>query len=305
MNQLQPNLEFIMSSLKSTSSYHHLLALISAILWGLNFVVAKEALQYFEPFTLLMLRFVIVALVIFPFFPKPPLPLKQLAAISFSFAILHLGMMFWSLAIGLDASVGVLALQMHVPFLLVMGVWFFNEKIGWRSLVGVFLAITGSMILMKTPNSIEHPFAFWLMIGSALAVATYSAQVKNIKHVNPIALIGWVAIFSIPMMLPFAWFFETNHIEMMLSANWNAFLSLLYIAIANAIIAHSLWAYLLFRHPVHKIAPVTLLVPLIGVYAGVFFLGEAISLNMIIGAILMIIGVGIIILRRPKIVQIE
>jgi O-acetylserine/cysteine efflux transporter len=43
----------------------------------------------------------------------------------------------------------------------------------------------------------------------------------------------------------------------------------------------------------------SLLVPLAGVTGGVIILKEPLSHNMILGAILMIIGTGIIVIRKP------
>ena len=113
----------------STTPYHYVLAYIVTIVWGFNFVFAKTALQYFEPFTMLTLRLLIVAILLIPFFPKPPIPLHKIVLIAFTFVILHLGTMFWSLDIGLDASVGIVALQLHTPFLLLFGTIFFKETI--------------------------------------------------------------------------------------------------------------------------------------------------------------------------------
>jgi O-acetylserine/cysteine efflux transporter len=46
--------------------------------------------------------------------------------------------------------------------------------------------------------------------------------------------------------------------------------------------------------------PFMLLVPLFGVASGIVFLGEPVTLALVGGAAITILGVGIIVLRRPK-----
>jgi O-acetylserine/cysteine efflux transporter len=279
----------------------YILALIVTLLWGFNFVFAKTAVLHFEPFTLLFIRYLIISLLLIPFFPKPPVVFKDILLLSVSFSLCHLGAMFLALKIGLNASIGIVALQTHVPFLLILGIIFFKERIGKYSICGLILAFIGSIFFFKAPKTI----GFWLMIFSAFSVAVYGAHVKKLAKVNTLALIGWIAFVSLPIMLLLSLYFESNQIGMIMSANYKVVMSLLYITIGTAIIGHSLWAYLLARNSVSAIAPITLLIPVIGVFAGVYFLGEAISMVMIIGAALVIIGAGIVLFRRPDIVETE
>src|SRR3546814_12166575 len=58
---------------------------------------------------------------------------------------------------------------------------------------------------------------------------------------------------------------------------------------------------LMRRYQMNQIMPATLLVPPFGVLSGVIFLGESLTLTLIAGGLMTIVGVGIIIIRRPKI----
>ncbi len=286
------------------SPQHYLLACVVVVLWGLNFVFSKSAATHFAPFTTLLLRFAIVSAILLPFFRKPPIPVKSIISISFVFAVLHLGLMFWSLAAGLDASVGIVAMQLHVAFSLLLGIVFFKEKVGWRSGLGVIIAIIGSVILMGTPNSINNSFSFFAMIGGAFFLSVYSLQLKAAGAINPFALTAWICLFAFPMMVPFSFWLEENQLEAVLTADLYSIGSLLYICLTS-IFAHSLWGYLLARNPIEAIAPLTLFVPVIGVFAGILLLGEVVTESIIWGTILMIIGVAFVVIRRPNIVDFE
>ncbi|MBL6785470.1 MAG: EamA family transporter [Rickettsiales bacterium] len=284
---------------------NYLLVLIVTFIWGFNFVFAKIALDYFEPFTLLALRYLVIAILLIPFYRKPPISFLNIILLSFIFSIMHLGAMFYGLKLGLNASIGVVILQTHVPFLLLLGVIFFNEKIGIRSIIGLFLSFIGSMILMNAPNSIEHKMGFWLMLISAFSVAFYGAIIKKLGKIDIVALIAWIAFISSPFMIIISLILEDGHNQLMNDISINIIFAFLYITIGSAIIGHSLWAYLLSHNPISSIAPITLLIPVIGVLGGAIILNEQIMLNMILGSILVIIGAGILIIRRPYIVESE
>lgn len=292
-----------MTHSRSLSFSHLMLALLVTLLWGFNFVFAKAGVTHFEPFTMITIRLALVALLLVPFFPKPPISLRMLIPLGFTFTVLHIGCMYMSLHLGLGSAVGIVTEQIGVPFILLLSVILFKEKIGMKSMLGVAVAMVGTYFLMEAPNSIDHPGAFMLMIASAFFWAVYSMLLKRVPEVSVFALVGWISLCGVVFMLPLAWFIDNDHLHAIATADAFVWGSLLYTAIAASIGAHGLWYYLLSHNPVHSIAPITLLVPLFGIAGGVFILGEPISPEMLWGALLMTIGVGIVLIRKPRTVE--
>jgi len=70
----------------------------------------------------------------------------------------------------------------------------------------------------------------------------------------------------------------------------NAIVSVAYLAFAATYIGYGLWGRLLARHPVWKIAPLTLLVPVVGLSSSWFVLGEALVPLQIVGAGIILLG---------------
>lgn len=279
---------------------HLFLAVIVAILWGFSFVFVKFTMSYFSPFLGLALRFGLVSLVLLPFYPRPPVSLWTIVKITTSFALLHLGFMFWSLYLGLDSSVGVVVEQLGIPFLLLLGVIFFKEKFTTKSIMGITLAIIGTYFLKNAPNSLQYPVAFCFMMASAFFWALYSIQIKTIKNVPVLGLITWISFLAFPVMLILSLLFENNQWEMLTTSPTLAWLAIGYSVFATSIVSHGLWYYLLARNHVHAIAPVTLSVPLFGVIGGIVFLGEPFSQEMLMGTLLMLGGIAIVLIRKPK-----
>ena len=105
------------------------------------------------------------------------------------------------------------------------------------------------------------------------------------------------------MMAIISIIFESNQIEHIKEASNITWLIVLYMVFGASFSAHGLWCYLLTKVSIDKLAPTTLLVPLFGVIAGVLILDEKLSSPMILGGVIMIIGVAIILVRKPKTVE--
>src|SRR3546814_17050328 len=85
----------------------------------------------------------------------------------------------------------------------------------------------------------------------------------------------------------------------MLFRSWGYF-AVIYQSVVVVAIGYGYWYWLMRRYQMNQIMPATLLVPPFGVLSGVIFLGESLTITLIAGGLMTIVGVGIIILRRPK-----
>lgn len=82
-------------------------------------------------------------------------------------------------------------------------------------------------------------------------------------------------------------------------------ISVAYQAVFVVGIGYGAWYWLLKRYAVNQVMPFMLLMPVFGVASGVAFLDKPVTLAPVGGAALTILGVGIIIIRRPKLVAPE
>ena len=128
-----------------------ILAFIAVVIWGFNFVAATIAVDGISPFLMLSLRFLLVFIILIPFYPKPPIPIKQIIIISFTFGFCHLGSMFLSLHMGLSSSVGIVVDQVGVPFAILLAFLFFKEKSNIFEIIGIILAMIGTFFLAELP----------------------------------------------------------------------------------------------------------------------------------------------------------
>lgn len=279
---------------------HIILAVITSLIWGLNFVAAKAGVNYFPTFFFLALRMTIVAAVLVPFLRKISITKIQILKISIVLAVFHFGLMFSALENGLNSSVGVVIDQLRVPFAVAMGYFIFGESIGRKGVFGIFVAIMGTLVIVGTPNVIYNYTAFLMLVGGALSWAFYNIQVKNINNVNVLPFIGWIAIFSVPQLYVISYILEGNNVQLLLDAPAIPLFSLLYVAIAATILAHGSWYFLLQKYSVGTVVPYSLLIPLFGVMFGVVLLGEALTWQLIVGGVITVIGVAIVAIKKPS-----
>ena len=282
---------------------HTALAVAIAIIWGLNFAIAKSVLAYFPTYLMLTIRLLIIVVILLPFLRKPIMPMKQLLKISIVFIMGHFGLMFLSLEHGLNSTVGIVIDQMRVPFAVTLGYFIFGEVMGKKGIFGILLAILGTFVIVGTPNVATNYTAFWMLISSSFCWAVYNIMVKNLD-VNPMAFIAWVSLFGLPQMLIMSLLVDRDYnLDLLINAPLKEWLSIFYIAIAATMIAHGSWYYLLKRYPVNVVAPYSLLIPFFGVLSGVFILDEVLTWQVVVGGVLTVAGVSIIVIKKPKVAK--
>ncbi|HSO41821.1 MAG TPA: EamA family transporter, partial [Rhodospirillales bacterium] len=63
--------------------------------------------------------------------------------------------------------------------------------------------------------------------------------------------------------------------------------------------AYGLWYYLLGKHQLNRVVPLTLLSPMLAVVLAVLILGEPITLRVVAGGLITIVGVAMIQFLKP------
>jgi O-acetylserine/cysteine efflux transporter len=69
-------------------------------------------------------------------------------------------------------------------------------------------------------------------------------------------------------------------------------------------VAHTGWYYLVSRYPVTSLSPLTLLSPLFGVVFGVTLLHDHLTVRMLIGGAITLVGVFIVLLREKRLIDV-
>jgi O-acetylserine/cysteine efflux transporter len=282
-------------------------ALIVACCWGGNFSASKFALMDFSPYLTVILRFIVVSAVLAPFalrqkpWPRP----RDMIFLAVTLIALHFALIFVAMTMGLTITSVIVATQMGVPFACVVSAILFKDYLGpWRSLA-LMVAFLGVLVVALTPNAAAHPDAFLLAVFGALAWASANIYMKRLPPTPVVALLFWPALFSLPILLVLTLTFEHGQVEAIKTAHWFAWAGIGYSTIFSSLIGYGMWNRLITKYPLSQVVPYSLCVPIAGITGGVVMFGEPLTLQILGGALLTIIGVGIITLRRPKLAELE
>jgi O-acetylserine/cysteine efflux transporter len=286
---------------------HMTLPMIGALLavtvvWGFNFAVVKTGLSTMPPIAFVALRFAIVGVMLLPWLGWPQRRFPDLVLLSVILGVVHFSLLFTGMR-GLDVATASIAIQLQVPFAAILAAIFFRETLHWRRLTGMAIAFAGVVLIAGEPRLSGNLLPLFLVIAAACTWASATIQIKRIGDgVDVLALNGWVALLAAPQLALLSWAIEDGQLAAIVAADWRLWLSVAFQALLVTIFGYSIWYRLMRRFSVNQVMPFTLLVPLFGVLSGVIFFDDQLTLLMIIGGLCTIVGVAIIVIRRPRVI---
>jgi len=272
-----------------------LLALIVIIAWGLNFVVIKVGLDGLPPMLLGALRFALVAFPAILLVKRPKLPLRWLVAYGATISLGQFAFLFEAMANGMPPGLASLVLQAQAFFTLFFAALFLGEKLRAASLLGLIVA-AGGLALIGFDNSAATPFiAVLLTLCAAAMWAVGNIITRRFGNINLVGLVVWGALIPpIPFFI-LSWWLEGPALieQSLLNIHLSSILSLAYLAFVATMLGYSLWSKLLSRYPAGKVAPFSLLVPVIGLASSALLLNERLSHLQWLGGALVMAGLAI------------
>jgi len=277
----------------------YLLGVLVALTWGMGLVFAKAAIGHFPPILLMAFRFTVTALAMIWFFPLPRGVIRSLLGIAFISCAVQYSLTFTGLA-RLDAGVAGLIVQLEVPFLTLLGAFVLGEKTGLRKWIGIGLAFLGVYIISGEPRVASDLGAVFLVIGGAATWAVGQTMIRRLENIDGLTLTAWIALMAAPQLFFMSFVFETGHLEAIRNADWIVWGSVLYLGLVMTAIGYGMWYTLIRRNPVSQAAPFLLLLPIFTVLGGVTFLGETLTVPMMIGGSIVLAGVASIVMDDRK-----
>ncbi|MFI6870776.1 EamA family transporter [Nocardia sp. NPDC050406] len=282
-----------------------LIGLTVVLLWGLNFLAIRVGLDHFPPFFFAGLRFAVIAVPVLLFVPRPRVPWKWLLMYGAGFGVLQFAFLFSAMRAGMPTGLASLVLQSSAPFTVLLGAVLLRERLRPVQVAGIVVAMGGMAVIGwdRAQHAALLPVLLTLAgglgwafgnIGSRLAAAE-SAD-SSAGPVNPLHLTLWMAVVPpIPMFALSALTEGTTTgwrdlADSFSATGWPALAALSYIVLLGTIAGSGLWTFLMSRYPASTVAPLSLLVPVVGIAAAWAFLSETPSALSLCGAVIVIAG---------------
>lgn len=278
-----------------------LLAMLVVVVWGLNFVVIKMGLHNMPPLMLAGLRFLLVAFPALLFIARPKIPFRLLAAYGLTISFGQFAFLFCAIKFGMPAGLASLVLQAQAFFTIVLGVFVFQERLQTKQIAGIALAVIGVLILVEGSLGGQQValLGFMLTLAAAFSWACgniFNKKIMQLEARPPImSLVVWSALIPV---LPF---FMASllmdgpalMLQSLVAIDLTTILSLVYLAFVATIIGYGIWGSLLGRYETWRVAPLSLLVPVVGMASAALFLDERLSTTQLVGAALIMAGLYI------------
>ena len=264
-------------------------------IWAFNIIVIKLGVEDLPPLLVTVLRFMLVAVLVVPFTRISRQQLPWILLLAVTFGGLHFPLLFLGLQQS-EAGTGALLVQMGTPFATLLAAMFLKEKLGPRRVVGLILAFGGVVVLAGGP-SLPPPAPTALLLASAFFWAVSTMIIKLAPPIAPLTMTGWISLFAIPLVALGSWIFEDDQWLALRQASWAGWGAVVYTAVMSSIAAYGLWYRLLQKHPVSRVVPLTLLMPVFAVMLGVWLLDDPLGINKVAGGAMVIAGLAIINIR--------
>lgn len=286
-----------MTTLKNTQLPipHLLLALLVAVIWGINFIFVTLSLQEVSPLLLCALRFFLASIPAIFFVKFPKAPFRLVAAYGLVMFSLQFGLLFIGMQAGMTPGMASMIMQVQVFFSMLFAAFFLKEHPSTWQIVGAVVSFSGIAMVAGHFDSNLSLTGFLLILAAAATWGMGNLIIKKTNNINMMGLVIWGSFIACFPMFLLSLLFEGPQriISSFHHLSWMGSASLCYIVYVSTLVGYGLWNWLIGRYPVGIIVPFTLLVPIIGIISSVILLGEAFQLWKLEAGFLVIGGLGI------------
>lgn len=258
-------------------------ALVVVVVWGLNFVVMKWGLATLSPLVLCALRFLAASLP-FLLFVRPPRHLSWgvMAAYGLVQGVGQFGLLFTGMQLGMPAGMSSVVLQTQAFITMLMAAALLGETPHRWQWLGLCIAIGGLVFIGAAHGDGASGMTlagFLLTVGAAAMWAGSNLLTRVAARqgpYEPVSFIVWSSVFPIVPLLLLACVVDgTEAVGQQLRGLGGRELGVVaYLALLSTLLGYGLWTRLLQRYAASTVAPLSLLVPVVGLLSAMLLLGE-------------------------------
>ena len=271
---------------------------VFVILWSSAFITSKVIVDNASPFAALSLRFFIVSIGFFTFVKllntKIIYDFTKILEAGFSGILFHglyLGGVFYSISIGMPASVAALIVSMQPVLTNIFAGPILNERVTWKQWVGIIFGFIGSFLVLGFDIGGAIPIVG--VVASVLALfaaTTATLWQKKLSTKLPLAVNNFyqavgASIFLFVMMIFFDDPFILFNLNFILSMSWQ----IIFISFG----AFTILMYLIKIGTASKTSNLFFLVPSISALMAWIVLDEIITFYDVVGLLISSFGVFI------------
>ena len=277
---------------------------IATIIYGVTYTIAKEVMPlYVKPFAFILIR-VIGATAVFwgigLFLKSQKIEnsdYKKILLASFFGVGLNMLTFFKGLSLTTPISASVMMVTSPILVLIFSSI-LIRKAIGKQRILGVFIGLTGTILLITYGNSsnsdaTNNNWGNFLVFVNAASYGLYLVISKNlIQKYHPIIFVKWLYLFGIIFTVPFGYLELTEVV-------WQKMPTDIYWSIGFVVVFTSCITYLFNLYGLSKLKPTTVSVfiylqPVIATVYALIVGSDSLSLTKIAATLLIFTGVYLV-----------
>jgi drug/metabolite transporter (DMT)-like permease len=278
-------------------------AFLVAIIYGINYTIAKEVMPtYIKPYGFILLRVLGAAIlfwVLSLFTARQNIEKSDFGRIFLAALFgVCINMLAFFKGLSLTSPINASVIMVNTPILvLVLSAIILKEKITFIKVLGILIGLTGAILLIvygKSTIKGDHPLiGNSLIFVNATSYGLYLIIVKKLtQKYNAITLIKWLYLFGLLLVIPFG-------LSELQEVSWQEIPDGIYFNIAYVIIFTTFFAYLLNLFALTKLRPTTLsafiyLQPLLASSYALLMKKDSLNSLKVFAAILIFLGVYLV-----------
>ena len=271
--------------------------LLLSVLWGAAYLFMRAAVPAFGPAPMIALRFGMAALLLMPImlwrggWPVLRAHPRELLIVGVPYTAVP----FMLLAYGsLHLTAGLVAvLNATAPlFAALFAHYFLKDRLGFWRAAGLVIGFAGVGVLMAGSLSFKTGDAL-LAVAAVMGTSMswgFGAQYTRKHLAGADALVITVGSLSVASLFlaPFAWATWPTH-----NPSARAWAEVAFLGVASSGLGYLMYFRLLRRIGPVRAMSVTFLNPVVALISGALYLGEGVSLQMVLGASVVLLGTAL------------
>jgi drug/metabolite transporter (DMT)-like permease len=256
--------------------------IVLTLVWGTNWPILKLGIEHYPPLAFrtwsMVLGLPVLALVLWvlkvPFAVDrkhwPELIVLTVLNMLAWHALMILGLPYVS-----SGRAAILGYTMPI-FSALFGAWLYQQRLGWRGMLGVGAAALGVALLLahELQAMSRRPLGVLLILSSAAIWALGTQRLRRTRIDSPTLTIAfWMTLITTACMAALTLTFEPGH------RHWGwppaaAWFPIIYNAIGVFVFAQAAWFYLARTLPPLASTLSVMMIPVLGVLSGAWWLNE-------------------------------
>ena len=273
------------------NKYWILITILGAV-WGSAFMFIKIATPELGPIALVNIRLAVAGLIFIPFLLQQKYlkhfrsNLKNILVLSVINTALPFSLFAYA---SLESSSNMLSIlngTTAIMAVVISTIWL-KIRLNFFQIMGVFIGLFGIIVLANPDNVYISMKATIFCLSAAFCYALSANYIQKFAYkTNTIVLIGWSLVIASVLLLPITFFNLPSQLP-----SKNVIFSILWLGVISTGVAFLGYVRLIEKVGAVKTATVAYFIPVFGVIWGYVFLGEPITLQILIGMILILIGI--------------